>query len=196
MSGVYALAVSSIAPAALITGLSIEATKRYRPQTWVGWIIVIVGFGLTSTLLATDTLAKSIGYFLMTGFGTGCVRLVARRLFTLELALIHGSVLNATQVYPIQAPLPVTQNAPALAFMWFVSSFAAVSIPIPFYPIPTPSLTSWCASSVGMGYHDRGHRRPERARKEASCIAYPICPTRDCHHVRAHPRAPHISTGD
>ncbi|KAF8435376.1 hypothetical protein L210DRAFT_3648570 [Boletus edulis BED1] len=29
-------------------------------------------------------------------------------------------------MYPVQAPLSVTQNAPALAFMWFLSSFAGV----------------------------------------------------------------------
>lgn len=36
-------------------------------------------------------------------------------------------MLSATPMYPIQAPLPVTQNAPALAFMWFLRSFASVS---------------------------------------------------------------------
>ncbi|KAN0082557.1 hypothetical protein V8E55_008352 [Tylopilus felleus] len=35
-------------------------------------------------------------------------------------------MLSATPMYPIQAPLPVTQNAPALAFMWFLRSFASV----------------------------------------------------------------------
>ncbi|KAF8550726.1 hypothetical protein OG21DRAFT_1468300 [Imleria badia] len=35
-------------------------------------------------------------------------------------------VLYAAAVYPIQAPLSVTQNAPALAWMWFLRSFAGV----------------------------------------------------------------------
>jgi hypothetical protein len=35
-------------------------------------------------------------------------------------------MLSATPMYPIQAPIPVTQNAPALAFMWFLRSFASV----------------------------------------------------------------------
>lgn len=43
------------------------------------------------------------------------------------LDLIRGSVLSATPMYPVQAPLPVTQNAPSLAFMWFLRSFASVS---------------------------------------------------------------------
>ncbi|KAF8553128.1 hypothetical protein OG21DRAFT_1281152 [Imleria badia] len=59
-----------------------------------------------STVLATDSLGKSIGYFVILGLG--------------------GGVMNATPMYPIQAPLSVTQNAPALTFMWFLSSFAGV----------------------------------------------------------------------
>ena len=47
------------------------------------------------------------------------------------LAFTHGSMLHSTPPYPIQAPLPVTQNAPALAFMWFLRSFATVSISTP-----------------------------------------------------------------
>ena len=52
------------------------------------------------------------------------------------------------------------------------------------------------SSIIGVGYHDRGHRRPERAGKEASCVGYSIRPTRDCHHVRTHPRALHVPTTD
>ncbi|KAF8553816.1 MFS general substrate transporter [Imleria badia] len=106
MSGVYILAFSSAVPSGIITGLSITATKRYRPQIWVGWTIVIVGFGLMSTILATDPLGKSIGYFVIFGLGAG--------------------VVNATPMYPILAPLSVKQNALALAFMWFLTSFAWV----------------------------------------------------------------------
>ena len=46
--------------------------------------------------------------------------------------LVPGRVLSATPMYPIQAPLPVAQNAPSLAFMWFIRSFAAVSISVSF----------------------------------------------------------------
>ena len=57
-------------------------------------------------------------------------------------ASIHGSGLNAAVMYPILAPLSVTQNAPALAFMWFLSAFAGVGIPIPFYFTIALLLTS------------------------------------------------------
>ncbi|KAH0828709.1 major facilitator superfamily domain-containing protein [Lanmaoa asiatica] len=105
-SGVYAFAFASLAPAAIVTGLSVNATRRYRPQLWMGWALNIISFGLLSTISATDSLAKSIGYLVLLGWGTG--------------------MLIMTPLFPIQAPLPVTQNAPALAFMWFLRSFASV----------------------------------------------------------------------
>ena len=160
MSGVYLLAFSSIVPSGLITGLSITATKRYRPQIWVGWAIVIVGFGLMSTVSATDTLGKSIGFFVIIGLGAGCVTFFDRKLFLSNSELetsIHDSVVNAALMYPILAPLSVTQNAPALAFMWFLSAFAGVGIQIPFYHIIMLSLTSWC----DLVYYRSGVSRSE-----------------------------------
>ena len=86
MSGVYALGFSSLAPSALIAGLSIAATKRYRPQVWIGWPIVIIGFGLMSTVVATDSLGKSIGYLVMVGLGGGCVVFIDRGPFVLKFS--------------------------------------------------------------------------------------------------------------
>ncbi|KAI9566090.1 MFS general substrate transporter [Boletus coccyginus] len=105
-SGVYSLGFASLAPTAIIIGISVKATKRYRPQMWTGWTLSIVSFGLMSSILATDSLGKSIGYVALLGCGTG--------------------MLSATPMYPILAPLPVTQNAPALAFIWFLRSLASV----------------------------------------------------------------------
>ena len=89
MSGIYVLGFASLAPSALITGLSIKATKRYRPQIWVGWASVIVGFGLMSTTLATDSLGKPIGFMVILGLGAGCVMLIARRLFLFDAQALN-----------------------------------------------------------------------------------------------------------
>ncbi|KAH0828707.1 Mfs1.2 [Lanmaoa asiatica] len=105
-SGIYSLAFASLGPAGIATGLSVQATRRYRPQMWIGWTISIIGLGLLSTIDATDSLSKSAGYLVLFGWGIG--------------------MLSATPMFPIQALLPVTQNAPALAFMWFIRSFAIV----------------------------------------------------------------------
>ena len=66
-------------------------------------------------------------------------------------ATLRSRTLYATTMYPIQAPLSVTQNAPALAWMWFLRSFAGVSIR-PFNSSPmTRMLTSshWIISRSG-----------------------------------------------
>ncbi|KAF9241322.1 MFS general substrate transporter [Melanogaster broomeanus] len=106
MSGVYCLGLSAFAPAGIISGLLVRKTGRYRLQLWVGWCALLVGLGLMSTLRANTSPAFAVGFSVIVGIGIG--------------------IQYATTMYPIQAPLPVTQNAPALAFMWFLRSFAGV----------------------------------------------------------------------
>ena len=60
----------------MVTGISIKLTGRYRPQTWIGWVLSIVAFGLMSTILTTDPLGKSIGYVALLGCGIGYVLFV------------------------------------------------------------------------------------------------------------------------
>ncbi|KAF8121641.1 hypothetical protein EV363DRAFT_1301762 [Boletus edulis] len=102
-SGVYSLSLASYALATIITGISIKATGRYRPQAWIGWVLTVISFGLLSTLLATDPLGKFIAYVIPFDWGMD---------------------MTVTLACPIQAPVPVTQNAPALAFMWFLRDFS------------------------------------------------------------------------
>ena len=78
-SGVYSLAFASLAPAAVTAGISVKATGRYRPQTWIGWIITVVALSLMSTILATDSLGISIGYVALLGLGIGYVVFVDLR---------------------------------------------------------------------------------------------------------------------
>ncbi|KAF9222807.1 MFS general substrate transporter [Gyrodon lividus] len=105
-SGIYGLALSALAPAAIVSGLVVKRTGRYRPLMWVGWCFLLVGLGLMSTLRANTSSGFAVGFLVIVGIGIG--------------------IEYATTMYPIQAPLPVTQNAPALAFMWFLRSFAGV----------------------------------------------------------------------
>lgn len=132
MSGVYILSLCAFAPVAILTGLSVKATDRYRPQMWVGWVTVLVAMGLLSAS-AGGTVHLDIGVSVaclgVLGLGTGYVYSLARSFIT-KGGRTHdddASALYTTTMYPIQAPLPVTQNAPALAWMWFLRSFAGVS---------------------------------------------------------------------
>ena len=69
-----------VAPFALICGITVQVTKKYRPANIVGWILSIVGFGVLSLLKADDSVGKWVGYQLLAAMGIGfivskCIRL-------------------------------------------------------------------------------------------------------------------------
>ena len=106
-SGVLALGVcGALGPALVLTGASVTVTKRYRPQLWIGWIIFTVAMAAMSTLHADTTLSQVVGIPSLAGIGAG--------------------MIYAGTYFPVLAPLPVTQNAHALAFFAFCRSLAAV----------------------------------------------------------------------
>ncbi|OSD03788.1 iron permease [Trametes coccinea BRFM310] len=89
---------------AIFTGVSIEVFNIYRPQNYIGWICTLVGFVLLSLLTPKSGPAEYIGFQIPLGVGVGILWL-------------------GTQ-YPVLAPLPVSDNAYALAFFVFVRNFA------------------------------------------------------------------------
>ncbi|KAJ7123777.1 MFS general substrate transporter [Mycena crocata] len=105
-SALLALGVAALAPAAIIAGVAVSKTQRYRPQMWAGWCILIVGLGLLSTVRQDTPTLRTFFYGVITGIGLGFE--------------------YSTTMFPVQAPLPVSQNARALAFLTFVGSFAGV----------------------------------------------------------------------
>ncbi|KAF8529294.1 MFS general substrate transporter [Hysterangium stoloniferum] len=105
-AGVLMLGLTSIPLGAVLGGASVRFSQRYRPQIWSGWILMIIGVTLL-TLIKSDT---------MTGFAIG-------------FCVIYGAgagINYATQVFPTQAPLPISVGAHALAFQAFMRTFAAV----------------------------------------------------------------------
>jgi len=96
----------SVAPSALLVGLSIAISHQYRPQIWVAWSLVIIGTGLFSTLRAGSSRATAIGFQIIPGLGVG--------------------MLTAALFFPILAPLPVEYNAQAVALLIFIRNFANI----------------------------------------------------------------------
>jgi len=90
----------------MISGILVTTTKRYREQLWTGWAVVIVGLALLGTTRADTSLAKVIGYEVLTSAGFG--------------------IVFATTYFPILAPLPVTSVAQALAFFSFLRQFTQI----------------------------------------------------------------------
>ncbi|KAF8520691.1 MFS general substrate transporter [Gautieria morchelliformis] len=105
-SGVLSLGLASIAPAAIIGGTSVKIVQRYRPQIWTGWCLQLIGLSLL-TLVKLET-PSGLAIVFCAIYGTG------------------AGINYATQVYPVQAPLPISANAHALAFFSFMRSFAGV----------------------------------------------------------------------
>ena len=107
-SGVLFLAVSTtLGPVLIFTGASIQATKVYRPQLYIGWVLQVISMGLMTTVHADTPLSHSIGFSILIAFGSG--------------------IVYTTTYFPVLAPLPVSENAHALAFFSCCRSFAAVS---------------------------------------------------------------------
>ncbi|KAH7929019.1 iron permease [Leucogyrophana mollusca] len=104
-SGIDSFGISFFIPIfSILAGASVEVFNVYRPQNYVGWIMMIIGFGLLSMLEADSPRAHYIGFQTITGMGLGVVWIGPE--------------------FPILAPLPFSNNAHALAFYTFVRCFA------------------------------------------------------------------------
>ncbi|OAG12788.1 MFS general substrate transporter [Paraphaeosphaeria sporulosa] len=54
-----------------IAALAVEQTRRYRWSIWMGWILLAVGMGLISLWKRDTSLAASVSFQIITGFGLG-----------------------------------------------------------------------------------------------------------------------------
>jgi MFS family permease len=95
-----------IGPFLVLGGASVTIFKKYRPQLWIGWILCTVGVGAFSTSGANTVLATPIGISAINAPGTG--------------------LIYAVTYFPVLSPLPVTENAYALALFAFLRTFAQV----------------------------------------------------------------------
>ncbi|KAI0791749.1 iron permease [Abortiporus biennis] len=106
-AGVLLLPVSaSIGFFIIISGASVAITKIYRPQLWFGWITLIISAGVISTLKWDTPIPKAIGLPFLIAIG--------------------GGIVFPNALFPVLAPLPVSENAHALALFSFFRSFASV----------------------------------------------------------------------
>ncbi|KZP17646.1 iron permease, partial [Athelia psychrophila] len=96
----------TVSPVGIIGGASIAASKRYRPQLWMGWCFLLVGTGLLTLLEVDSARGMSIGFQAVSGVGLG--------------------ILLTASFFPVLAPLPVSANAHAVAFLIFMRTFGQV----------------------------------------------------------------------
>ncbi|KAG8901942.1 hypothetical protein FRB99_004997 [Tulasnella sp. 403] len=95
---------TTVAPASIVVGATVTISNRYRPQNFVGWVLLTVGVGILTLLRADTPKGKWVGYQIIEGVGMGIV-------FT-------------APIFPILAPLPLNESAHALALLAFLRNFA------------------------------------------------------------------------
>lgn len=153
-----------IGPIVIISGVSITKSKVYRPQLYIGWIFLIAAMGAMSTLKADTSNAASVGIPSMAGIGA-------------------GFLFQATY-YPVLSPLPVSENAHAMALFAFCRIFAGVSMSHVFdgcYVLIVP---------LGLGRNHRYCHPPDSAGKAPPCGICGAIPARRCHCLQHHSRDP------
>ena len=57
----------------ILVGVSVIKTKKYRPQMWVGWCLLITGFGVLSVMTSSSSVALVVGLPAITSAGLGIV---------------------------------------------------------------------------------------------------------------------------
>ncbi|KAJ7499342.1 iron permease [Mycena latifolia] len=91
------------APFVLVAGAMITVLQKYRAVNWIGWVLMITGFGLFSTLREDSAVGKWVGYQIVVAIGIG--------------------MLFVAPVFALLAPLPNDRVASALALLSFTRSF-------------------------------------------------------------------------
>ena len=107
-SGVDFLSLTlTLGPVLILTGASVQITKKYRAQLWIGWSFLVLATGVLTLLKADSPLSHGVGFPVLVGIGSG--------------------IIYSATYFPVLAPLPISENAHAMAFFSFCRSFAAVN---------------------------------------------------------------------
>ncbi|KAI0338621.1 MFS general substrate transporter [Trametopsis cervina] len=103
-SGVDFLPMSvTISPSAIAQGLIVAKLGRYRIVNFAGWAMMLIGMGLFTTIGVHTPIGVLAVFQMIQGVGMG--------------------LLYCTY-FPVMAPLPITENASAVALVTFVRAFS------------------------------------------------------------------------
>ncbi|KAI0642525.1 major facilitator superfamily domain-containing protein [Trametes meyenii] len=123
LSGLYIFpTVICISPAAILQGILVSKTGRYRLINFIGWCGMATGVGLLTLLDARTPVAVSVPFQMLAAVGVG---------------LVYSTT------FAVLAPLEPAQNAAALSFLLFMRTFSSVRLcSLPSPPSLPPSLFS------------------------------------------------------
>jgi len=95
--------VMTVSPSAIVQGLLVTKTGKYRLINLIGWCILLLGVGLLVSVKANTSIPVLVVYQLIMGIGMG--------------------LLYAT-TFVVLAPLDVSDNAAAVALLTFLRVFS------------------------------------------------------------------------
>lgn len=73
-AGVQILPTALImAPFSFIGGVMIKVIRKYMPSNILGWLLIVIGFGLMSLLKANSSTGQWVGYQIISSAGTGLI---------------------------------------------------------------------------------------------------------------------------
>ncbi|EIW57864.1 iron permease [Trametes versicolor FP-101664 SS1] len=99
------LPLATVIPAAaILTGLSVNISDRYRPQSYIGWAFTLVGFGILSLLDEHSSRAMYLAFQVPVTIGIGIVWISSQ--------------------FAVLAPAPESSVTHALAFFTFTRTVA------------------------------------------------------------------------
>jgi hypothetical protein len=87
-------ATFTVAPAAIITGVFIAITGKYRWGTWIGWILTTFGIGLLTYMKVDTSVPAWIFINLVSGVGMGM-------LFSAMAIAVQASTSNADMAWAV-----------------------------------------------------------------------------------------------
>ncbi|KAF7975328.1 hypothetical protein HWV62_9761 [Athelia sp. TMB] len=93
-----------ISPVAVAAGASVEIFNCYRPQNYIGWVLLVLAFGLFTLFDSDSSKGLYIGVQLLMGLGQGIAWVAPQ--------------------FAVLSPLPASNNAYANSFWLFTRYFA------------------------------------------------------------------------
>ncbi|KAJ7909633.1 major facilitator superfamily domain-containing protein [Mycena leptocephala] len=93
-----------ISPFSFLNGIVVLKAKHYLPGNYVGWVLVIIGFGVMSTVGGDTSLAVRVISQIIIASGTG--------------------IVISSLPFPLMAPIPVERLGSALAFQTFLRTLS------------------------------------------------------------------------
>ncbi|KAJ7495971.1 major facilitator superfamily domain-containing protein [Mycena galericulata] len=93
-----------ISPFSFLNGIVVLKAQRYLPGNYVGWVLIVIGFGVVSMLGPASSLGLRVASQVIVAAGTG--------------------IVISSLPFPLMAPIPVERLGSALAFQAFLRTLS------------------------------------------------------------------------